>query len=70
VILLKKELEDWFKLHKFYMGDYQTKDLATYLKVSTRTIQRWLKDKGGPNPEQLALIKRYLNTTENSQNSP
>ena len=64
---MKKELEDWFKLHEFYMGDYQTKDLAAYLKVSARTIQRWLKNKGEPNPDQLALIKRYLDDTENIQ---
>lgn len=67
---MKKELEDWFKLHKFYMGDYQTKDLAEYLKISARTIQRWLKEKGNPNPEQLVLIKRYLDTKENRQNNP
>lgn len=64
---MKKELEDWLKLHKFYMGDYQTKDLAGYLKVSVRTIQRWLKEKGCPNTEQLASIKRYLNSAETKQ---
>jgi DNA-binding transcriptional regulator YiaG len=42
------------------MGEYQTKDLANYLKVSPRTIQRWLKDRSRPSKEQLALIKRYL----------
>lgn len=69
---MEKELEEWFNLHKFhmYLGSYQTKDLASYLGVNARTIQRWLKDKGNPNPEQLALIKRYLNTTKNRQNNP
>lgn len=67
---MEKELEEWFKLHKFYMGDYQTKDLANYLKVSPRTIQRWLKEKGKPNPEQLALIRRYSESIGTNQNNP
>lgn len=57
---VEKVLEEWFKLHKFYMGDYRTKDLAEYLKVSPRTIQRWLKEKAKPTKEQVAQIKRYL----------
>lgn len=61
---LKKELEDWYKLHRFYMGEYQTKDLASYLKVSPRTIQRWLKEKGKPNKEQITQIRRYLASKE------
>ncbi len=52
------------------MGDYQTKDLAGYLKVSTRTIQRWFKEKSCPNTEQLASIRRYLNSAETKQNDP
>ena len=54
------ELEEWYKLHKFYMGEYRTKDLAQYLKVSPRTIQRWLKDQTKPRKEQLAQIAKYL----------
>jgi transcriptional regulator with XRE-family HTH domain len=63
---MDKELEEWYKLHKFhfYSGSYQTKDLAKYLGVSPRTIQRWLKGKNTPKPEQLAQIKRYLDTLE------
>lgn len=59
---MEKELEEWYKLHKFYlyMGEYQTKDLAAYLKVNPRTIQRWLKEKTKPDKNQLGLIKRYL----------
>lgn len=59
---MEKELEEWYKLHKFYfyMGEYQTKDLAVYLKVSSRTIQRWLKGKTKPSEKKLAWIKRYL----------
>ena len=59
---MDKELEEWHKLHKFhfYSGSYETKDLANYLKVSPKTIQRWLKGENKPKSEQLAQIKRYL----------
>ena len=63
---MENELEAWQKLHKFYMySSYLTKDLAAYLKVSPRTIQRWLKGKTHPNQEELSLIKKYLR--ENSK---
>lgn len=65
---MEQELQEWLKLHNFYMGDYQTKALADYLKVSTRTIQRWLKEKGKPSPEQLVLIGKYLDTQESRKN--
>lgn len=63
---MDKELEEWFNLHKFhfYSGSYQTKDLAGYLGVSPRTIQRWLKGKTRPNKEQLGRISRYLKENE------
>ena len=63
---MEKELEEWYRLHKFYfyMGSYETKDLASYLKVSPRTIQRWLKEKSGPTKEQLTQISRYLKEKE------
>lgn len=59
---MDKELEEWYKLHKFhfYSGSYQTKDLADYLDVSSRTIQRWLKEKTRPSKEQLLKISKYL----------
>lgn len=59
---MEKELEEWYNLHKFhiYSGSYETKDLANFLGVSSRTIQRWLKEKTKPSKEQLAQIKRYL----------
>jgi transcriptional regulator with XRE-family HTH domain len=58
---MEKELEQWYKLHKFYRyTDYLTKDLAIFLGVSPRTIQRWLKGKAKPNKEKLKLIKKYL----------
>ena len=59
---MDKELEEWHKLHKFhfYSGSYETKELAEYLGVSPRTIQRWIKEKTKPNKEQLSQISRYL----------
>jgi transcriptional regulator with XRE-family HTH domain len=59
---MDKELEEWYKLHKFhlYTSNYETKDLANYLGISPRTIQRWLKEKTKPSKEQLVKIKRYL----------
>jgi transcriptional regulator with XRE-family HTH domain len=63
---MENELEAWQKLHKFYLyNNYLTKDLAAYLKVSPRTIQRWLKGKTHPTQEELSLIKKYLH--ENSK---
>ncbi len=69
---MEKELEEWYKLHTFhlYTGNFQTKDLANYLKVSPRAIQRWLKGKNKPKPEQLAQIKRYLDTLETESKEP
>ncbi len=54
-------LEEWYRLHKFYKGwDFLTKDLAEYLNVSPRTIQRWVKGKTNPKTKKLAKIKAYL----------
>jgi len=54
-------MEEWLKQHKFYRyDDYLTKELAEYLKVSPRTIQRWIKGKTCPNKKKLNLIKKYL----------
>jgi transcriptional regulator with XRE-family HTH domain len=58
---MDKELEEWYKLHKFHKySDYLTKDLADFLKVSPRTIQRWIKGKAKPNKKKLLQIGRYL----------
>ena len=61
---MDKELQEWYQLHEFYMysGSYQTKELAEFLDVTERTIQRWLKEKTKPNAEQLARIGKYLQT--------
>ena len=63
---MDKKLEEWYKLHKFhlYSGSYQTKELANYLGVSPRTIQRWIKEKTKPNKEELLRIGRYLEEKE------
>lgn len=59
---MERELEQWYKLHKFhfYSGSYETRDLAKFLGVSPRTIQRWIKEKARPTKEQLTQIRRYL----------
>ena len=59
---MEKELAEWYKLHKFhlYSGSFETKDLAKFIGVSPRTVQRWLKEKAKPSKEQLAQIKRYI----------
>jgi len=58
---MERELEEWYEFHKFYRyTDYLTKELAEYLKVSPRTIQRWIKNKTQPDKKKLNLIKKYL----------
>ena len=64
-----KEFEDWCKFHEFYKySDYSTKDLADFLKVSPRTIQRWINGTASPDSEKLEKIKIYLQ--ERSKNPP
>jgi|GEM_PF-1117080 len=56
-----KEFEEWKRLHDFYKySEYLTKDLADFLHVSPRTIQRWIKGTTRPDMEQLEQIKTYL----------
>ena len=58
---MENNLNEWYKLHKEYRYyDYTTKDLAHYLKVSTRTIQRWITGKTHPSKDKIQLIKKYL----------
>jgi transcriptional regulator with XRE-family HTH domain len=68
---MDKELEAWYQLHEFHMysGSYETKDLAEFLGVSERTIQRWLKDKANPNEKQSAMIRQYLKKNESPKES-
>ncbi|OGW78186.1 MAG: hypothetical protein A3I73_03645 [Omnitrophica bacterium RIFCSPLOWO2_02_FULL_45_16] len=63
---MENELAAWQELHRFYKySSYLTKDLAAYLKVSPRTIQRWSKGQTRPNQKELNLIMKYLR--ENSK---
>ncbi len=59
---MEEELKKWHDLHIFHLnsGNYETKDLADYVGVSSRTIQRWLKDLAKPTREQLVRVKQYL----------
>jgi hypothetical protein len=55
------QLDAWKELHRFYMyHGYLTKDLAAYLKVSPRTVQRWLKGTTHPKERYSELIEEYL----------
>ena len=64
---MQNPLEEFIKLHTFYKGgfDYQTKEIAEYLKVSTRTIQRWMKGKTTPSEDELNKIQAYLISKKN-----
>lgn len=55
-------LKEWAHSHKWlpeYAG-FTTKNLAAYLGVSTRTIQRWMKDIGQPSEAQLSRIEQFI----------
>ena len=58
----KNPFEEYARLHRFYIGgvDYQSKEIAEYLGVSTRTIQRWLKGETYPSDSYLKKIQIYL----------
>lgn len=58
---MENPIEEFKELHEFYAGyDYQTKELAQYLGVSTRTIQRWMKGKTTPSNDEIEKIEAYL----------
>ena len=59
---MENSLDRFKKLHEFYAGGfaYQTRELAMYLGVSSRTIQRWMKGKTSPSEAQLEKIQSYL----------
>ncbi|UCH12308.1 MAG: helix-turn-helix transcriptional regulator [Candidatus Omnitrophota bacterium] len=58
---MENAIQEFKRLHEFYGGfAYQTKKLAEYLGVSTRTIQRWMKGKTAPSEEETKKIKAYL----------
>ncbi len=58
---MENPIGEFKRLHEFYGGfDYQTKELAEYLNVSTRTVQRWMKGKTAPSDGEMKKIKAYL----------
>lgn len=57
----QRELREFKQLHNFHLqSDYKISDLAKRLKVSRRTIERWLSGKIKPNKEKLEAIRKYL----------
>lgn len=59
---MENPLDRFKKLHQFYAGGfaYQTRELAAYLGVSTRTIQRWMREVSAPSEAQLEKIQAFL----------
>ena len=58
---MEEELEELRKLHQFYLySDYKTEEIAKYIGVSKRTVQRWLKEVNKPNLKKLRKIRKYL----------
>lgn len=58
---MENPLEKFKKLHKFYFGSlYLTKDLAEYIGVNARTIQRWMRGQNTPPKDKLKKIETYL----------
>jgi len=53
-------LKEWVDWHKGQISSFYTKDLAANLGVSTRTIQRWMKEQTKPSEEQLQRIAQYI----------
>lgn len=64
---MQKPLQEWIDWHKGQISSFHTKDLAVYLGISVRTIQRWIKGQTEPKEEQLQKIERYL-LEKNSKN--
>lgn len=56
-------LEEFKRLHNTFLYiDYKTSDLAKYLNVSRRTVERWLSSKYIPSESKMKLIKKYLSS--------
>lgn len=52
-------LEEFKKLHKVYLySDYKISDLAKYLSVSRRSVERWCKCR--PSENKIKKISEYL----------
>lgn len=52
--------QEWTEIHREQISSFHTQDLAAYLGISTRTIQRWMKGKGKPSEIQLERIAQYI----------
>lgn len=54
-------LDKFKKLHEIYLySAYKISDLAKYLGVSRRTIERWLSGKYHPSEDKIKKISEYL----------
>lgn len=60
----KTSFDVWVENHKhdLYTEQHQTKQLAEFIRVSERTIQRWIKGIGKPKEHHLKLIQEHLDS--------
>jgi len=68
---MENPLEEFKILHQQYTGgfDYQTKELAEFVGVSTRTIQRWMRGKTSPSEDELKKIQAYLSSKKSRKSN-
>lgn len=62
---MENTFKDWVTLNRFYHRyDFSSADLARHLKLTQRTIQRWI-GQGKPNKNRYQpLIREYLNARD------
>jgi len=65
---MDERLKEWVYWHKGQISSFHTKDLAVYLGVSTRTIQRWMREQTKPSGEQLRRIALYVKENSATDN--
>jgi transcriptional regulator with XRE-family HTH domain len=59
-------IEKWNELHREYLYfdkppyDFRTSDLAKYVGVSRRTIERWAEGKSLPKEEKIRAIEEFI----------
>ena len=64
--ILHPVLQKWLMLHKKYIRweippyDFRTTELAKYLGVSARTVDRWIKGIGRPKERHIKIIEKFL----------
>lgn len=56
--------QEWAKQHKdhLYFVGYRTTELAEFLNVNRRTIQRWIRGTSKPSEAKQEQIRQYLET--------